>query len=144
MIGTIRRIDWDVLKSLDLDSDILELIYHNGWDKLFSINEPTYKELTLEVLSKVEIAKHCPFTRQPSSISFRAFGNHHRVTQDQLGVLMGLYPKSYTCTFEFQDLTFDFPYSLMSATYWSSIATCSITKKAFQLRNPAQRYIQHC
>ncbi|XP_039117955.1 uncharacterized protein LOC120253788 [Dioscorea cayenensis subsp. rotundata] len=56
-VGTIRRIDWDLLKLLGLDGIILELISHSGWDKLFSIEEPTYKELTLKVLSTVEEQK---------------------------------------------------------------------------------------
>lgn len=68
--GTIRRIDRDVLKTLSLENIILEHISHDGWDKVFAIEEPAYRELTLEVLSTVEVAKYCPFTHQVSSISF--------------------------------------------------------------------------
>ena len=69
--GTIRRIDWGALKTLGLHNTVREYISHGGWDKVFEIEEPTYRELTLEVLSTIEVANYCHFTRQASSISFR-------------------------------------------------------------------------
>lgn len=75
--STIIKIDWDVLQTLGLDGVILEHISYDGWDTIFSIEEPTYNELTLEVLSTVEVSRQCPFTHQESSISFPAFGKKH-------------------------------------------------------------------
>lgn len=60
-IGKVQRIDWNVLKTLFLDRTILEHISHDGWDKVFDINEPTYYELTLEVLTIIEVVKLCNF-----------------------------------------------------------------------------------
>lgn len=130
-----------MLKSLDLDGVVLELISHDGWDRLLSIEWPTYKELTLDVLSTVEVAKYCPFTRQPSSISFCVFGKKHWVTQDQLGVLLGLYMEGYTLTDRFKDLAQDFPYQVTSEKYWASIATNSRTRKMSQMSNTAHHFI---
>lgn len=98
-------------------------ISHDGWDRLFSIKETTYKKLTLEVLSIVEVMKHCLFTHQPSYISFRTFGKKHRVTQDYLGVLLGFYTEAYTHTPEFKNLSQDSSYPVTSEKYSTFIAT---------------------
>ena len=88
--GTIRRIEWEALRILGLQNTAREYISHGGWDKVFEIEEPTFRELTLEVLSTIEVTDHRPFTHQASSISFRAFGKNHRFSQDQLSVYLGL------------------------------------------------------
>lgn len=51
-------IDWNALEALGLDGTILDYISHDGWDKILSINEPSYRELTLESLSSIEAVKH--------------------------------------------------------------------------------------
>ena len=53
--GTIRRIEWEALRILGLQNTVREYISPGGWDKVFEIEEPTFRELTLEVLSTTEI-----------------------------------------------------------------------------------------
>ena len=139
--GSIKRIDWGALKTLGLHNTIREYISHGGWDKLFEIEELTYRELTLEVLSTIEVTDHCPFTRQASSISFRAFGKKHRFSQDLLSVYLGLYTEEFAQTPEFKSLPQDFPHPVSHESFWRSIG-CSNSKKASQTSNPAYRYIQ--
>ena len=56
--GTIGRIEWEALRILGLQNTAREYISHGGWDKVFDIEEPTYRELTLEVLSTIEVTDH--------------------------------------------------------------------------------------
>lgn len=48
-------------EGLGLDGEILEHISHDGWDKVFNIKEPIYRELTLEVLSTIKMVRHYNF-----------------------------------------------------------------------------------
>ena len=139
--GTIRRIEWETLRILGLQNTVREYISHGGWDRVFEIEEPTFKELTLEVLSTIEVTDHCPFTHQTSSISFRAFGKKHRFPQDQLGVYLGLYTEEFARTPECKGLPRDFPHPVTHNSFWRSLGG-SNSKKASQMSNPAYRYIQ--
>lgn len=84
--GITWKIDRNNLEALGLASVILEYISHDGWDKIFSIDEPTYRELTLEVLRTIKVVKHSNFVQQRGTLSFQAFGKKHNITHTQLAV----------------------------------------------------------
>ncbi|XP_039118629.1 uncharacterized protein LOC120254620 [Dioscorea cayenensis subsp. rotundata] len=86
--GIIRTIDRNDLEVLGLAETVAELINHDGWDRIFSISDPAYGELTLEVLSMIELAR-------PSRITFQAFGIMHAITDEQLGCFLGLYDEGF-------------------------------------------------
>ena len=137
--GNVRKIDWEVLQTLRLDGIILEYITQAGWDKLFSIEEPTFRELTLEVLSTIEILKARAIS--PSRISFRILGKKHRLSLDELGVYMGIYSEAYAWASECHSLPTDFPHPVTSHSFWTSISNGSRNQKASQMSSPVHRYI---
>lgn len=59
--GKVWNIDWNISETLGLDGTILEHISHDGWDKVFDIKEPTYRELTFEVKNTIEVVKYYRF-----------------------------------------------------------------------------------
>jgi len=52
--GQTRVIDWEILEQLGLADDVRQLVGFDRWLAIFDIDEPVYRELTLEVLSTFE------------------------------------------------------------------------------------------
>lgn len=55
--GIIRTIDRNDLEVLGLAEAVEELINHDGCDRIFSINDQAYRELTLDVLSTIDLGQ---------------------------------------------------------------------------------------
>lgn len=100
--GTARAIEWNDHEVLVLAKIILGLISHNEWDKVLSIEESTYREITLDVLSTIEIIR-------PSKVAFQVFGRMHTMTDIQFGYYLGLYDEEFMNSSSSHDLPVDFP-----------------------------------
>lgn len=76
---------------LGLAKTILNLIEHDKWDKVFSIDELPYHDATLEVLSTIELAR-------PSTVTFQVFGEMHTISDTQLVCYLELYDEGFVNT----------------------------------------------
>ncbi|WP_375706372.1 hypothetical protein, partial [Bartonella sp. CL2QHWL] len=128
------------LRTLGLASTVWDFISHDGWDTVLDLDEPTYRELTLELLSTFKLQGYYYSTRRAETVSFRAFGKRHRITPDQLGVYLGLYTIEFTESPEFQTLHQDFPLQASPGSFWQSLGG-GVSKKASQIKSHAHRYI---
>lgn len=85
-----------------MSETIFELIAHNGWDKVFFIEEPAYRELILEVLITIEIIK-------PSRVTFQAFGEMNVMSNIKLGCYLVFYDAEFMNRSFSHHLPVDFP-----------------------------------
>lgn len=49
-----RIMDWKAISLLELEEKVREMFQSGEWGQLFSIEEETYRDTTLEVLSMIE------------------------------------------------------------------------------------------
>ncbi|XP_039135232.1 uncharacterized protein LOC120272467 [Dioscorea cayenensis subsp. rotundata] len=134
--GVMHTIEWNDLEAIGLDEEALGLTSYDGWDKVLSISEPAYRELTLEVLSTIELIR-------PSRVSFQAFGVRCTLTNTQLGCFLGLYSEEVAQTPTFCGLPTDFPSKVTYTKFWNNILgrRTHESRKASRFLNPAHRYI---
>ncbi|KAJ0967993.1 hypothetical protein J5N97_024910 [Dioscorea zingiberensis] len=133
-------LDWDPLEQLHIADRVRSLLSVNGWDRVFAINEATYREHTLEVLSSFE------FDRSPSAllttrtISFQLYGVAHRMSLDRFAIYMGIYDQDYLRIPGTRLLT-SFPGHIIShSRYWQQLGG-GPNKKASSMTDPVHRYI---
>lgn len=95
---------------LGLAKTIFNLIEHNKWDKVFSINELPYHDATLEVLSTIELAR-------PSTVTFQVFGEMHTISDTQLVCYLELYDEGFVNTPAFPHLPTNFLATMMHTQF---------------------------
>lgn len=64
-----------------MDERVKKLLSHNGWANLYSIDDPTFRQLTLEVLSTFEACQDARNigARRQEAIRFQAFVRSHEM-----------------------------------------------------------------
>lgn len=74
------------------------LISHDCWDKLFSIDYPSYRQLTLEVLSTFEARQdeRTVGAIRPGAIRFQAFGKSCEMNYIEFAIYLGIYDDEFS------------------------------------------------
>lgn len=135
--GITRTIEWGDLETIGLADKVLSLISHNGWDKVFAIEEVAYREITLEVLSTIKVVR-------PHGVTFCALGVTRTMSDLQFGLYLGLYDKEFINLSSSRELPIDFPARMTHTRFWNLISgfRSNESKKASRLLKPEHRYIQ--
>ncbi|KAJ4887835.1 hypothetical protein Rs2_27583 [Raphanus sativus] len=86
-----RFADLELLKALEIDSDMAELLGHLKMPKLLTMAYPTYKELTSQFLSTLEVTYHdSRHVRQGwGKIKFTIDGRVYYMNFKDIGAVMG-------------------------------------------------------
>lgn len=86
-----RFADLELLKALEIDSDMAEMLGHLKMPKLLTMAYPTYKELTSQFLSTLEVTYHdSRHVRQGwGKIKFKIDGRVYYMNFRDIGTIMG-------------------------------------------------------
>lgn len=55
--GQPRLVDWPVLMHFGLEEEVHQMVDFGGWSRILCMEEPVYRDITLEVLSIFEVDK---------------------------------------------------------------------------------------
>jgi len=143
--GTLRNIEWGILRTIGIADQVKELLSQNGWENLFSIDEPTFRQLTFEVLSTFEARQdeRSLISQKRGIVRFQAFGKTHKMNHEELAKYLGVYDEDYTSSLPIAQLHIDFPRNTSAKDYWATIAPSDTknTGKSSRIVDPIQRYV---
>lgn len=138
-------IEWDILKTLWVDCEIRKLTSHNCWDRVFMIDNPAYRQLTLEVLSTLEADQ-----------AQRIIRTRHTRVIFILSLWIGSWDESYTvggihgslwcgvrreCTVWVFRNRLPMTHDNEPILEHSVVSDCEGTRKTSHLKNPVHKYI---
>lgn len=92
------RIDWPMLEIITLANEEWDLILVQDWEQFFSIDEPMYWELKMEVMSSFKLDWMIISLNYCQTISFQMFGWEYQMSYTEFSVVMGLINVEYTST----------------------------------------------
>ncbi|PPS16471.1 hypothetical protein GOBAR_AA04122 [Gossypium barbadense] len=95
LLGLGRYIDWAALEQVQLADDVQAFITTAPWDKLFSIIESTYMELTLEFCSTFILQQVMTAHDELGTITFQLGGLVHQMSVPEFDAAMGLYTEEF-------------------------------------------------
>ncbi|CAH9057059.1 unnamed protein product [Cuscuta europaea] len=108
------------LGQVGIRDEVMQLLHRNWWQHLFfGINEPTYKEITCEVLSSFKAPKTFDNIFL-SVIKFRAFGESHIISVSDISTHLGF--NTLTDVARFEGSLLDIPPEVNRKDFWKSIA----------------------
>ena len=99
--GNNQYLDWKRLRDYEIRDQIRELIDVGPWAKLLEIHEPAYREITLEVLSALQLEQHL--------LTFQAYGKTQQIPIHYIGMVFNLYLPMEANSLEFSRLPTDKP-----------------------------------
>ena len=99
--GNNQYLDWKLLRDYGIGDQIRELIDVGPWAKLLEIHEPAYHEITLEVLSTLQLEQHL--------LTFQAYGKTQQIPTHHIGMVFNLYLPMEANSLEFSRLPTDKP-----------------------------------
>ena len=141
----ISCIDWNTLRQLGIENEVMGLVSFGGWDRFFHIQDPTHRELTWEVLSTFQLAGNSTDMDDPDTINFRVGGQYYNMSYAQFSVHMGIYNEEFVTSPDYALLARNFPRGFSTAAYWSALTHRGhynpSRAKSSQLESPALRYV---
>ncbi|KAJ0985422.1 hypothetical protein J5N97_003778 [Dioscorea zingiberensis] len=140
--GRTRYIDWGVATELGIADRVQSMLGVGGWDKVFSINHETFREVTLEVLSTFEAERSSVQERSLTAISLQLLKERRTMSYTRFAMLMGFYDRKALHTRELRELLTTFPdHIIMAARNWVQLGGCHENHKASLMFNPVHRFI---
>ncbi|KAL8517030.1 hypothetical protein ACS0TY_015313 [Phlomoides rotata] len=141
-IKPTRYLDEDCIEALGIKDDVHELFGNIGWNEFMVIKKPTYRELTMEVLSTIVVSYDND--NVPEGMSFRLGNQDRYLTRFELNNIF--HTPNYHGNDGYHNIN-----SFDSQSLWRSLARKSKTdrpffdpshSKASLIRSPVFRYIQ--
>ncbi|PPS01829.1 hypothetical protein GOBAR_AA18833 [Gossypium barbadense] len=120
-----RCIDWATVEQVQLADAIRALLSTDPWERFFTITEPTYLELTLELCSTFHLQVVTTNNDDPSTIHFRLGGLVHVMSVPEFGVTLGLYTDEFMEEEDMNALPRNIHIS--PSLYWKLLAPLSST-----------------
>ncbi|KAK5793986.1 hypothetical protein PVK06_035174 [Gossypium arboreum] len=93
--GPGRCIDWDAVEQVQLADAIRALLSTDPWERFFTITEPTYLELTLELCSTFHLQVVMTNNDDLDTIHFRLGSLVRAMSVLEFGVVLGLYTDEF-------------------------------------------------
>lgn len=84
------KIDWSTIEKIGLADEVQDLISMQGWDLFFDIDELTYCELTMEVMSSLKLHRTIIILNHRENISFQMFGVGYIISYTEFSWKWGL------------------------------------------------------
>ncbi|CAH9082912.1 unnamed protein product [Cuscuta epithymum] len=107
------------LEKAGIQDEVMQLLSRDWWQHLFfGINEPTYKEITCEVLSSFKAPREITNSFYPV-IKFRAFGEDHVLSANDISSHLGFERLDDVARWDGSLL--DFPKEVNQQQFWESI-----------------------
>lgn len=83
-----RIVDWKAISLLELEEEVREMFQSGEWGQLFSIEEKTYRDTTLEVLSMIEENWKLVDFDTADSVRFQLFGEQRAQSYTEFSHLL--------------------------------------------------------
>ena len=99
--GNNQYLEWKLLRDYGIGDQIRELIDVGPWAKLLEIHEPAYREVTLEVLSTLQL--------EDQLLTFQVYDKTQQIPTYQIGMVFNLYLPVEANSLEFSRLPTDWP-----------------------------------
>lgn len=91
-----------------LENVDFHLVDFSGWNRLLSVEEPIYSDITLEVLSTIEVDKSLVGYVRPKAIQLKLFGEPRCLSYTQFVLLMRLYDTNFLTNHRYNMLEINF------------------------------------
>ena len=111
--GNSQYLDWKILRDYGIEAQIRELLDVGPWAKLLEIHELAYREVTLEVLSTLQL--------EDQLLTFQVYGKPHRIPTYQIGMVFNLYLPVEANSLEFSRLPTDWPRDMTPQLFWEEL-----------------------
>ena len=111
--GDSQYLEWKLLRDYGIGDQIRELIDMGPWAKLLEIHEPTYREVTLEVLSTLQL--------EDQLLIFQVYGKNQQIPTYQIGMVFNLYLPVEANSLEFSRLPTDWPQNMNPQLFWEEL-----------------------
>lgn len=127
-------IDWEVLEQLGLANKVWRLVGFNHWLAVFDIDEPIYRELTLEILSTFEVNRTYAHLRRLGDITFQVHCEPRSIRSGEFTVYLDIYDHEFLCRLHYIGLLLDFLSQVEPFSLWRTITrvTGQDSRKAHQ------------
>ncbi|WCJ21948.1 hypothetical protein M5689_004058 [Euphorbia peplus] len=120
--GSPRSVCWDSLKRLGLADSVKEHVDRGGFQPFFEMEEPSYKELTLEFLSTFKVDPKITNPDAAFHFQFRLMGHHQNPSLNTFNVLLGCVPDDEAAIEEYSHFLTATPKDFDPHVFWRQIS----------------------
>ena len=129
--GNTQHRDWKLLREYGMEEQVRERLSVAPWAKLFKINEPAYRDITLEFLSTMKWTE--------GWFTFQAYGKRHNIAPSSLSLHFGLETAQENMLHQQSPLEITWPENLTPQLFWERLIGAPVRCLGKKIR-PEHKY----